>query len=199
MSAFAYVGVGSNVDPERNILLALELLRRRATVSAVSTFFRTPPAGTPPAGTPPVGGGEQPPYLNGVWRITLRVGDSPQGLKRALREIEDRLGRRRSADRYAPRTIDLDLVLYDELVLKEEGLELPDPDIYRRPFLSFPLAELDPQLVMPDSGRSIQEVTREQDPSGMQPLEGFTRRLQRLLLSEAPENGSAGESGARAG
>jgi 2-amino-4-hydroxy-6-hydroxymethyldihydropteridine diphosphokinase len=103
---------------------------------------------------------------------------SPQELKQnVLRAIEDRLGRVRGADRYDARTIDLDLILYGELVLHETGLELPDPDILVRPFLASGLHELAPNLVLPGSSIPIAAVAgRLRDPA-MKPLEAYTALL----------------------
>ena len=163
MNVRAYVGVGANLEPVENIRRALRLLRRRAAVTGVSTFYRTAP----------LDGREDPPYVNGVWRLAVEDRrDGPQRLQRTLKRIEERLGRRRTADRFASRPIDLDLLLYDGRVL--------DPQIYRRPFLSLPLEELEPGLVLPDTGRAIREVAalhRESGRAGMEPLESFTLEM----------------------
>lgn len=122
----AFIGVGSNVEPEPNIVSALELLRSRARVTGSSTFYRTEPIGRP----------GQPTFINGVWRIDTAL--SPRQIRNELlRPIEEELGRRRCADKFAPRTIDLDLLLCDDLVV--DGL--PHPDL-ARPFVCGPVHEL---------------------------------------------------------
>ena len=77
---------------------------------------------------------------------------APQELLRALLEVERELGRVREGPRYGPRTVDLDLLVVDDLVLEEPGLELPHPRLHERAFALEPLAELDPELVIPGRG-----------------------------------------------
>jgi 2-amino-4-hydroxy-6-hydroxymethyldihydropteridine diphosphokinase len=162
----AFVGVGSNLSPEANIPAAQRRLAERVRVTGVSTFYRTPPVGAP--GTPP--------FVNGVWRIETELG--PRALKgEVLRTIEAELGRRRTEDRYAPRPIDLDVLVHGDAVLDEEGLRVPDPDVRRRPFVAFPLWELAPDLVLPDDGRRLAEVVAGMSREGMEPLGELTRLL----------------------
>lgn len=151
----AFVGVGSNIEPRRNIQAALVRLARRVRVTGVSTFYRTPALDRP----------DQPAFLNGVWRIETDL--APRALKLdVLRGIERSLGRVRTADRYAPRTIDLDLLLYGDLTVDEPDLRIPDPDIRKRPFIVVPLLELAPDLVMPDTGLPPARVARDPMPPG---------------------------------
>jgi 2-amino-4-hydroxy-6-hydroxymethyldihydropteridine diphosphokinase len=113
-----YVAVGSNIDPERNIPEALRRLAENVTVGATSRFYRTEPLGRP----------GQPPFLNGVVRV--RTALDAEILKfKVLRGIEKALGRERTADTYAPRTIDLDILLFDTAMIERPGLRIPDPDI----------------------------------------------------------------------
>jgi len=82
--------------------------------------------------------------------VEIETNFSPEELKyKVLRKIEKDLGRRRSRDKYASRTIDLDLILYDELIVKGDNFTLPDPQIAKRPYLAIPLYELNPALVLP--------------------------------------------------
>ena len=161
----AFIGVGSNIEPEANIRAALGLLRKRARVTRASTFYRTDPIGRP----------EQPAFRNGVFEVETSL--PPAELKQVLRDIEAQLYRRRTSDKYAPRTIDLDLLLYDDLAIADEGLTLPDPDIERRAFLAIPLCELAPDGVLPGSGRPLCEVAARFTDYGLQPLEAYTREL----------------------
>ena len=143
-----YIAVGSNVAPERNILRALELLEQVGLpVEATSTFYRTQPIDRP----------GQPWYRNGLWRVKT---DIP--LRRlqfdVLRGVESKLGRIRTDDAYAPRPLDLDVIIYGETVSCEPDLVVPDPDIYRRPFLAGPLMELEPALNLPGSGHSLRDL-----------------------------------------
>ena len=126
----AFIAVGSNIDPEDNIIAALILLTGRTRVKRSSTFYRTEPIGSP----------GQPEFVNGLWQIEAGLGPV-QIRDDLLRPIEDELGRIRSADKFVPRVIDLDLVLYGDFVADNGTLKLPHPDIVR-PFVHIPLMEL---------------------------------------------------------
>ena len=146
----AYVAVGSNIAPHENVVRAFDMLAGLVRVCAVSTFYLTPPIGRP----------EQDVYRNGVFCVGTSV--SPRELKfEILREVEQRLGRVRSDDAFAARTIDLDLALYGDCVIDEEDLRVPDPDIRTRAFVAFPLIELAPTLELPDTGERLAEVVTE--------------------------------------
>ena len=166
--ARAFVAVGSNLRPEENVRAALARLAKLARVWRLSTFYRTPPWNRP----------EQGDFINGVVELET---DLPSGELRArLREVEAALGRVRTADKYAARTLDLDLIAY-------EGAgdpALPDPEIAARPFLAVPLAELAPDLSLPGSNRSLGAVAAGLDASALRPLPGFTARLRKELLHE---------------
>jgi 2-amino-4-hydroxy-6-hydroxymethyldihydropteridine diphosphokinase len=167
----AFLAVGSNLEPEKHIPAALEKLRARLRVTAVSTFYRTA-ALTDPARA----GAPGPSFLNGVVRVDTDL--PPRVVKfEILRHIEDDLGRVRTADRYATRTIDLDLVLYGNVALDEPGLHLPDPDIRTRSFIAVPLLELAPQLVLPDTGERLAELAVARDLRGMEARVEFTKAL----------------------
>ena len=162
MSMRAYVGVGSNLDPERNIPAALTRLAQLVKVTGVSTFYRTAALGPP----------GQPDFLNGV--VSVETVLSARELKRSvLVKVEKELHRERAADRYAPRVIDLDLVLYGDLVCDEEGLVLPDSHILERPFLAFPLLELEPELVIPGTRTSLREAAALLPETRMEPVSLF--------------------------
>jgi dihydroneopterin aldolase/2-amino-4-hydroxy-6-hydroxymethyldihydropteridine diphosphokinase len=174
----AFIAVGSNLSPEDNIAAALQRLCGLVQVQAVSTFYRTPPLPRPDGAPRSVGPG--PSFINGVIRVSTNM--PPRKLKYGvLRRIEEDLGRVRSADKFAPRTIDLDIILFGEQLLDERGLRLPEPDIRRRNFIAVPLLELAPELVLPDTGEALANLSVAQDRQGMEPLPGFTRRLRGLL------------------
>jgi len=173
VSARAFVAVGSNVDPEHNVADALERLGRRQRIVAVSSFYRTPALGAPGS----------PDFLNGV--VEIETWLEPLALKREiLLQIESELGRERSADRDAPRTIDLDLVLYGDLVSSEEGLVLPAPEIFERAFVALPLLELEPALVLPGTDGPLRELVHGLSSGEMVPAESFNASLRRVERSE---------------
>jgi 2-amino-4-hydroxy-6-hydroxymethyldihydropteridine diphosphokinase len=162
----AFVGVGSNVDPETNVVEGLRRLGAATRLLAVSTFYRTAPLGAP--GTPP--------FANGVVRIETEL--EPRELQLGLlRGIEGALGRVRGPDRNAPRTLDLDLLLHGDAVVREPDLALPAPELLERPFVALPLLELAPGLRLPGDGRTLADVTRGMSAAGMEPLPELTRRL----------------------
>jgi 2-amino-4-hydroxy-6-hydroxymethyldihydropteridine diphosphokinase len=102
--ARAFIGIGSNIDPERNIARSLRLLRQKARVIGVSTVYLTGPEG---------GRREQPSYFNCV--VAIETDLPPSELKQeVLSWIEQQLGRKRSGDRFSSRTCDLDLLLYGD-------------------------------------------------------------------------------------
>jgi dihydroneopterin aldolase/2-amino-4-hydroxy-6-hydroxymethyldihydropteridine diphosphokinase len=167
--ARAFVAVGSNIEPERHIPAAAELLAQHVRITGVSAFYRTPAVGRP----------EQPAFLNGVLRIETPI--PPRTLKfDVLRAIETRLGRVRTADPFAARCVDLDLALYGTQVIREPDLHIPDPDIRSRPFLAIPLRELEPDLVLPDTGQTLASIIQPDWPATLTPDRAFTHKLRDL-------------------
>jgi 2-amino-4-hydroxy-6-hydroxymethyldihydropteridine diphosphokinase len=165
----AYIAVGSNIAPEENIKAALLMLAGKTEVTAVSTFYRTKA----------VGHENDPDYLNGVFEADTDI--PPEKLKReVLKDIENALGRERSSDKFASRTIDLDLILFGDMI--DENLKIPDPDIYRRDFIAFPLAELNPALVIPGTNESIKNILKNFKESFLKPEHEFTVKLKNILL-----------------
>jgi 2-amino-4-hydroxy-6-hydroxymethyldihydropteridine diphosphokinase len=138
----AFVGIGSNLgEREINLGRALELLSAEdgIEVSAVSEIRETEPVG-------PV---EQGPFLNGAARLETSL--APRELLERLLAVENRLGRVRT-ERWGPRTIDLDLLLYGNERIDEPGLTVPHPRLHERRFVLEPLADLDPTLEIPAKG-----------------------------------------------
>lgn len=165
----AFVALGSNLDPEQNAERAVRLLVASASVVNLSTFYRTAKLGRPDASS----------FVNGMIELTTRR--RPRALRRLLRKIERALGRVRTEDRDADRTIDLDLVLYDELIHSSAGLVLPDPDILTRPFLAGPLFELAPDLVLPGEHAPIRDVAQALGASELHELPELTAKLRGLV------------------
>jgi 2-amino-4-hydroxy-6-hydroxymethyldihydropteridine diphosphokinase len=137
-----YIGLGANLgDREATIRRALELLgKNHTTVVAVSTLRETDP----------VGYEEQPRFLNGAAALQTKL--EPRALLDRLLAVEQELGRDRSGPRFGPRTIDLDLLLYDRRVVREPGLDVPHPRLHERAFVLEPLLELDESLEVPGRG-----------------------------------------------
>ncbi|MCI2414178.1 MAG: 2-amino-4-hydroxy-6-hydroxymethyldihydropteridine diphosphokinase [Candidatus Aramenus sp.] len=103
-----------------------------------------------------------------------------------LRDVEEELGRVRDPNnKFAPRTIDLDLIVYGNLVINSKDLVIPDPEIEKRPFLALPLYELNEDLVIPGINRSIKEIVRKfNENSDMTPLYDYTEELRREILGD---------------
>jgi 2-amino-4-hydroxy-6-hydroxymethyldihydropteridine diphosphokinase len=140
----AYIGLGSNLgDREATIRRALELLDadEGIDVVAVSTLRDTEPVGIV----------DQPRFLNGAAAVETELG--PRELLARLLAVERALGRERTGPRFGPRTVDLDLLLYGGRVVDEPGLRVPHPRLAERKFALEPLAELAPELVLPDGRR----------------------------------------------
>jgi 2-amino-4-hydroxy-6-hydroxymethyldihydropteridine diphosphokinase len=138
----AYVGLGANLGPrEITLLRAVDLLAETegVEVRAVSQLRETAPVGVV----------EQPLFLNGA--VALDTTRSPRELLDRLLEIERGLGRVRDV-RWGPRIVDLDLLVYGDRQLDEPGLRVPHPRLHERRFALEPLAELDPDLVIPGRG-----------------------------------------------
>jgi 2-amino-4-hydroxy-6-hydroxymethyldihydropteridine diphosphokinase len=140
----AYIGLGSNLgDRERTLQGAVEALGAEdgVEVAALSTL----------SDTDPVGFLDQPRFLNGVAALDTTLG--ARELLTLLLEVERRFGRsREGVPAQGPRTLDLDLLLYGDLVLAEPGLQVPHPRLHERAFVLEPLAELAPGLEIPGFG-----------------------------------------------
>lgn len=132
-------------DRAANLRAAIESFAPAIRVTGESSIYETPPWGYT----------DQPAFLNMVVKAETEL--EPQALLPFLKELEARLGRLESF-RYGPRSIDLDILFYDELVLKEPGLVIPHARLHQRGFVLMPLQELAPDLVHPVLKKSISEM-----------------------------------------
>jgi 2-amino-4-hydroxy-6-hydroxymethyldihydropteridine diphosphokinase len=149
----AYVGLGANLGPrEVTLLRAVDLLASESGIEvlAVSRLRETDP----------VGDVDQPAFLNGA--VALETTLAPRELLDALLRMERELGRVRDGTRWGPRTIDLDLLAYDDRIVDEPGLRLPHPRAHERRFALEPLADLEPELEIPGRGK-VSELLAELD------------------------------------
>jgi 2-amino-4-hydroxy-6-hydroxymethyldihydropteridine diphosphokinase len=137
----AYVSGGSNLDAERNLLIAARALKARHPGARFSRCYRNQAVGF-----------DGPDFINFV--VELPVAGDPALLKGELECIETQCGRTRDAPKWAPRAMDLDILLFGDLVQSTPGLVLPRPDLLRWAFMLGPLAELAPALRHP-AGESI--------------------------------------------
>lgn len=143
-----YIGLGSNLAEPlqqlRSALAALSELPRSALVGQ-SSFYASDPLGPP----------DQPRYVNAV--AALDTALPPWTLLDALQRIEQEQGRVRKAERWGPRTLDLDILLFGNRLIADERLNVPHYHMHARPFVLYPLAELAPELELPD-GRPLREL-----------------------------------------
>jgi 2-amino-4-hydroxy-6-hydroxymethyldihydropteridine diphosphokinase len=146
----AYVGLGSNLQqPLHQLLKAFDALSAlpRTQMLARSSLYRSAP----------VGKTDQPDFVNAV--AALRTGLAPGELLQALLRLEAQQGRVRSEPN-APRTLDLDLLLFDAQIIHQPGLDVPHPRMHERAFVLMPLAELDPKLIIPGRGAVAELLAR---------------------------------------
>jgi 2-amino-4-hydroxy-6-hydroxymethyldihydropteridine diphosphokinase len=173
--ALVYVSVGSNIEPERHVEAALALLMNRVSVTAVSMFYRTAPIGRP----------EQAPYLNGVFEMLTDL-PAREVTPVILNPIETQLGRVRSEDRFASRTLDLDLILYNDHQVSTSRFTLPHPDL-ERPFVLGPVLELLTRetLSHPCKQSMLDLLPGQSMPQAIGlPMPSLFRRLTRTLPTE---------------
>ncbi len=134
--AVCYLGLGSNVgDREGNLKAALQELRDRGiAITACSSIIETDPVGGPRQGR----------FLNAVAKAETSL--SPEQLLERIKDVELALGRVRTV-RNGPRTIDIDILIFNDIVLNSPSLQIPHPRMRRRDFVMAPLAEIEPDLV----------------------------------------------------
>jgi 2-amino-4-hydroxy-6-hydroxymethyldihydropteridine diphosphokinase len=140
----AYVGIGSNLEqPIEQVRRALAALNgiTLTRLERCSSLYRTEPFGPP----------QQPQYVNAVAGLLTQLG--VRTLFEALRTLEVQLGRQPPSERWGPRIIDLDLLMYGQLTLQQPDLTLPHPGIVQRNSVLYPLRELAPELSVPGFGR----------------------------------------------
>ena len=152
------LGFGGNLgDPAAAIRAALDRLSGAGlALDRVSSFYRTPPWGPIP----------QPDYINACAGATTRLGALE--LLALTQSVETALGRERSV-RFGPRTLDIDILAYDDLVVDEPNLTLPHPRLTERAFVLVPLAEIAPERAI--SGRSVANWLADVDPAGISRIE----------------------------
>jgi 2-amino-4-hydroxy-6-hydroxymethyldihydropteridine diphosphokinase len=147
-----YISLGSNINREANTRAGIKALRQRFGELELSSVYESEAVGF-----------EGDAFYNMV--IACEVGEDVHSINRALAEIEDAHGRDRSGPRFSSRTLDLDLLLYDDLVIDENGLRLPREEILKNAFVLWPLAEIAPQRVHPVVGRTYAELWADFDKS----------------------------------
>ena len=143
--ARVYVAIGSNVEPEINISKAASELARLFPGARFSSWYRNRAVGF-----------EGDDFVNGV--VGFQTDLPLRAVIEHLHAVETLCGRPRNAPRWAPRSMDLDVLLYDNVVCSEPSLTLPRPDLLKRPYMLGPMAEIAPEVVHPTAGLTIGEL-----------------------------------------
>jgi 2-amino-4-hydroxy-6-hydroxymethyldihydropteridine diphosphokinase len=157
----AYLSLGSNIQPERNLPAAVAQLAQFGRVRAVSAVWETLP----------VGFGDQPNFLNAA--VVLETGLSARALREeAIATVEAALGRVRTENKNAPRTIDIDIMLFNRDIIQVNRRHIPDPEVLERSFVAIPLAEIAPDYVHPETGQTLKDISKGFDPASA----GMVRR-----------------------
>ncbi|OHE57396.1 MAG: 2-amino-4-hydroxy-6-hydroxymethyldihydropteridine diphosphokinase [Thermodesulfovibrio sp. RBG_19FT_COMBO_42_12] len=145
--SIAYIGIGSNLgDREKNCLHAIELLQKKViTVKKRSSLYETEPWGLK----------DQPYFINMV--IEIETALEPKELLRLLKDMEREMGRKESS-KWGPRRIDLDILLFDDIILNEDTLKIPHPLMHERDFVLRPLCEIAPEKRHPVLNLTMEEL-----------------------------------------
>jgi 2-amino-4-hydroxy-6-hydroxymethyldihydropteridine diphosphokinase len=142
--AVVYLSLGSNLRPEANLRLAIDELGKRFRLTAVSRVYRNEAVGF-----------EAEEFLNAV--ACVETDMSPLQVCMELDAIHDKAGRERGGDMFVSRTLDIDLLLYDQEVIEKYPVRVPRADVLKYSFVLGPLAEIAPELIHPVSGQKIAE------------------------------------------
>lgn len=157
MTHSVYIGLGSNLEsPVEQLQQAIDRIAAipQTRLVAVSSFY----------GSTAVGPGEQPDYVNAAARLETRL--DPHALLDQLQAIEQSQGRVRGPEQWVPRTLDLDLLLFDDELIETERLSVPHPRMTERNFVLQPLLDLNSELCMPD-GRTIENLLQQLPANGL--------------------------------
>lgn len=161
-----YIGLGSNqADPQAQVTAACAALARipLTQVAACSSLYRSAPMGPQ----------DQPSYINAV--VALDTQLTAEQLLDGLQQIEQQQGRVRKAERWGPRTLDLDILLFGDQQISSERLQVPHYHMHARAFVLYPLAELQPELHMPD-GTPLQQLLNACPRGDLQTLKVFIQQ-----------------------
>lgn len=149
MPNLAFLSLGSNIEPEANLNKAVAMLAESSRLVAVSPVWETLPLGVT----------DQPNFLNAA--TLVETDRTPEVFKReVIRWIENELGRARNGDKFGPRTIDIDIMLFNQQILELDNRHIPDPEVVERPFVAIPLAEIAPDYRHPETGQTLRDIAR---------------------------------------
>lgn len=145
--AYAYIGIGSNIDAERNIKQCIKLLKAEFSMIKISNFYETSPYGYK----------NQPNFIN--LAVKIKASIKPAELLKKLQSAEKKLGKKRKI-KNGPRTIDLDILLYGNKVIKEKNLNIPHKGLFERDFMLIPLLDIAPESIDPITKRKAKSFKK---------------------------------------
>jgi len=146
LSELVFISLGSNIEPEVHLATAVQRLKELGSLIGLSTVYQNPA----------IGPTQQPDFLNAAALIETDL--TIDAIRDLLRRIEADLGRVRTEDKYVPRTLDLDLCLFGDLVVETPHFILPDPGLLTLAHLANPIAELAPDYIHPITGESLKDI-----------------------------------------
>ena len=163
-----YISIASNILPKTNIESAIARLREVATVTSISRCYITQAIAAPNDAP----GTQYPQFINCV--ALIESANNIRDFKyKILQPIENALGRIRTSNKYSPRTIDLDILLFNNDVICADGIEIPDPDILDRWFLQAAILDIDPEAVLPTTLEPLKHRLQELKSRGIPPQHSF--------------------------
>jgi 2-amino-4-hydroxy-6-hydroxymethyldihydropteridine diphosphokinase len=164
--------LGSNIEPQKNIQAAVAMLAAQSRLIAVSSVWETRPIGLP----------NQPNFLN--LSAIIQTELTAEKLKhQTLTNIENKLGRTRRGNKFGPRTIDIDIMLFNNNILKAGKQSIPNDEVLERPFVAITLAEIAPDYIHPVTGQSLKEIAQNFmiSPNEMNPCPKISTALLRFV------------------
>jgi 2-amino-4-hydroxy-6-hydroxymethyldihydropteridine diphosphokinase len=151
----AYLSLGANIEPETNLVAAVRLLGQLTRLVAVSSVWETRPVGMV----------DQPNFLNAAVIVETRL-TAAQLKQDVIARIEQSLGRARQADKNAPRSIDIDIIFFNDQIMELGQRHIPNPEVLERPFVAIPLAEIAPNYKHPETGQTLNDIVQHFDIGG---------------------------------
>ncbi len=160
LSELTFLSLGSNISPKQNLAFALKAIAVKYTLQGLSHVYLTSP----------VGYSKQPAFWN--MAAAIATNETPEKIRIWLSTLEKKTGRTKRGKTFGPRTLDVDLIVWKDLVEDSKDIQLPHPDIASKAFVLFPLLEIAPHWVDPGSGKPIIELAAE--------FKGKDQTIQRL-------------------
>lgn len=151
-----FLGIGGNIDPERNIKLGIDIIRDRFTLVQLSPAYRSEPWGVSEP---------QADYIN--LAAEIRTAKDIFSIRGELCWIEKLIGRKRTGDKFAPRPLDIDLLLFDDMTGEHAGGPLPHPQLTTQQFVYLPMMDIAPDLLVPGTGKALREIEPDYDSPGL--------------------------------